>query len=702
MVNLLKTSKMANIFKKILQPIEQVQNIRGVQLPVGLEFLQLIVTGPPGAGKTYYINQIRGWPNEGYIDLTLRKWWKNQNLIYRPREVHLGIPFKGFAEALTVFDKEWLEADQPLIPELDRIKIPPLGSSFLQTNWKHKYIFEFVIPDPKTVFKRRSARHDEGYFPVDDNLSIEMVTQQAEVYRAVALHLHRAKMHVYIREDIHSPPMRIVEKGVVSTPAWLLSKSEQTGGTVSVRSWKNFFLKRKKINWIALTEKPQDINQSCRIAHDGKSFELQLGSQLLHFHPEIPLGVKKKNIQKNWLIYSPLSCSIKNILGFARIRVGESVIIGRENDLYATIFDLDKSVAKRHLQITNSNGDLIMTPLNSERALKIMRTDDQDNRERVEAHRYEAIISVRQMYGGLIAPLPADEALALLKRTNAIIEQDTFAVKTSEKKAGGIISLPDYLTPLIIGDLHAQVDNLLKILTENYLIECLYANTACLVILGDAVHSEIAGEMEDMDNSILMMDLIFKLKTLFPDNIFYIRGNHDSFDPELSKNGISQGLLMQQRLLELRGAEYIAEMKKLYTSLPYIAKNSSFCACHAAPPMSKVSLKELIHIRKKPKLINDLTTKRVQRQHYLNGYKKKDVRRFRKVLELSKNAPFIVGHTPMDPFGSFWRDVSNIKGHHILYSGHQEGPQALLVEGTQLIPLKFPAEPVTKLIDKIR
>ncbi len=693
---------MANIFKKILYPIDQIQTIRGVQLPLGLEFLQLIVTGPPGAGKTYYINQIRGWPNEGYIDLTQHKWWKDQNLIYRPREVHLGIPFEGIAEALSVFDKEWLETDQPLVPELDRIKIPPVGDSFFKTNWKHKYIFEFVIPDPKTVFKRRAARHNEGYFPVDDNLSLEMVTQQAEIYREVALYLHRAKMHVYIREDIHSPPMRIVEKGDISTPAWLLPKSEQTGGTISRRNWKNLFLRRKKVNWVTLTSEPQELSQPSRIAHDGKSFELQLGRQLLHFHPEIPLGVKKKNIEKNWLIFSPLSCSIKNILGFARVRVGESVVVGRENELYSAIFDLDKTVAKRHLQITNSNGDLILNPFDSERGLQVLRIDDEDNRERVEAHRYEAMVSVRQMYGGPLDLLPADEALTLLQQTNAIIQQETYSLKTANKKAGGIISLPDHLTPLIIGDLHAQVDNLLKILTENYLIECLYANTACVVILGDAVHSEISGEMEDMDSSILMMDLIFKLKTIFPDNIFYLRGNHDSFDPELSKNGISQGLLLQQRLLELRGVKYVAEMKKFYNSLPYIAKNSSFCACHAAPPMSKVSLKELINIHKKPKLIKEVTTKRVQRQHYLNGYKKKDVRRFRKALELSKNTPFIVGHTPLDPFGSFWKDVSNIKGHHILYSGHEEGPQALLIEGSKLIPLEFPAEPVIKLIDKIR
>ena len=52
---------------KIIKPIKETQSIRGVELPVGLEFRQLVVTGPPGAGKTYYINQIRGWPTRDIL-----------------------------------------------------------------------------------------------------------------------------------------------------------------------------------------------------------------------------------------------------------------------------------------------------------------------------------------------------------------------------------------------------------------------------------------------------------------------------------------------------------------------------------------------------------------------------------------------------------------------------------------------------------
>ncbi len=114
---------MKDTLHKKLKPISDVQSIRGVDLPVGLEFRQLVVTGPPGCGKTHYINRIRGWPNEGYLDLTRKGWWKDRSLIYRPREIHLGIPYEGVKDALAVFDQEWLDlkADD-LVIDYPRIK----------------------------------------------------------------------------------------------------------------------------------------------------------------------------------------------------------------------------------------------------------------------------------------------------------------------------------------------------------------------------------------------------------------------------------------------------------------------------------------------------------------------------------------------------------------------------------------------------
>ncbi|RWX44795.1 Calcineurin-like phosphoesterase [Candidatus Electrothrix aarhusensis] len=257
------------------------------------------------------------------------------------------------------------------------------------------------------------------------------------------------------------------------------------------------------------------------------------------------------------------------------------------------------------------------------------------------------------------------------------------------------------MAPIIVGDLHAQVNNLLKIITENRFLAGLEADTASLIILGDAVHSEVDGEMEDMDSSILMMDLILRLKQYFPKNLFYLKGNHDTFSESLSKNTISQGLLMRRRLQELRGDEYVAEMERFYNLLAYVICSDSFIACHAGPSRRKVTRNKLINLHHHAKISNDLINSRLKRPHYLAGYTKSDVKHFRKDLGLAKHTPFIVGHTPIDPSGSVWRNVADIKGHHIICSSNPDGPSLFEEVNNKMIPISYPSEPLIKFIEKI-
>jgi metallophosphoesterase superfamily enzyme len=691
---------MADPFRKKLVPISELQNVRGVDLPIGLTFVQLIVTGPPGAGKTYYINKIHGWPNEGYLDLTRKGWWKDRSLTYRPREVHLGLPFEGHDQALAVFDPEWLEADPPLKLQLERIRIPPDGSRFLQSNWRQRYIFEFLLPPADVIFKQRQSRQSEGYFPVDEDLTLDIVKRQLAIYQEVVLYLHRVKMQVYVREALDRPPMCIVEQGDAGVPRWATAGSEPRPSLTTPAGWKWLILRRDPINWLTITDEWQRIERESRVAYDGRPFELKIGNRVLRFYPELPLGVRRKYLRRNWLITDPRTFGSK-ICAFARIKPEETVMIGRGNEKYQAIFNFGKDVAERHINITNEKGDIIITPLTETRPVEIIRLTDAGRAARVKDRRYDAIREVRKIYGGNITLLPPDRALELIRAVNEIMAREVYRPLNNEGRPGGLIELPDELTPIIVGDLHAQVNNLLKILTENRFLEGLESETACLVILGDAVHSEIPGEMNDMDSSILMMDLILTLKKRFPRNLFYLRGNHDSFADNISKYGVSQGVLMRQRLQELRGDDYVAEMEKFYESLAYVIKSSTFVACHAGPPRKKVTRNKLINLHTHPKIRKDLVKSRLKRPNYLAGYSKSDVKRMRKGLGLPKRSPCIVGHTPIDPSGSVWLNVADIKGHHIIYSGKRSGPSIFVEINKKMIPVSYPAEPLLKIIGKL-
>ncbi|MGB3212255.1 MAG: metallophosphoesterase [Desulforhopalus sp.] len=693
---------MADPLKKILEPINELQNIRGIELPIGLEFLQLVVTGPPGAGKSYYIEQIRGWPNEGYLDLTQKGWWKDQSLIFRPREVHLGLPFHGHKEALTVFDKEWLISSIPLELEFNRIKIPPPKERFWQTNWQHRYIFEFLIPSPSTIYEQRAARQSQGYFPVDERLSLDMVRHQVAVYREVALYLHRAGMNVYVRKSLDKPPMRIAEKGVANIPRWTIDRKSRQPSLKRWMGWKWLFSRRYPTQWLTLDSKPQDLVRAGRIAHDGKCFELIVGDIHLRFQPEIALGIKKRAAHKNWIINTEQGCSTRNINGFVRIRIGETIVIGQTNSVFNELFHFDYSVAKRHVSVTNRRGDLILTPLSPERKTRVIRLDDLDYRERLERGRHQALLQIRRIYGQKITPFHTDEALQTIRKVNALLLQEPFRPNNSSGNPGGLIELSSKATPVIVGDLHAQVDNLLKILSENCLLDCLAMKSANLIILGDAVHSENIDEMDKFETSMLIMDLIFQLKLRFPENFFYLRGNHDSFDPEISKNSVLQGTLFQETLLKHRGPEYVKEMQMYYDRLPYIICSETFIACHAGPPRFKVTRDDLIDIVDNKKLVKELTNNRLQRTNHPAGYSKGDVKKLRKSLGFSQKSRVIVGHTPMDPFGSFWLHAGAVKNHHIIYSAHKEGPSVFIWTGTRFLPISFPAEPLTELINDLK
>lgn len=283
---------------------------------------------------------------------------------------------------------------------------------------------------------------------------------------------------------------------------------------------------------------------------------------------------------------------------------------------------------------------------------------------------------------------------ALVERAIKVCGDWPGRLRDSEGKPGGLIEFPAGIRPVIIGDLHANLDNLVAIIDHGTNREDLEAERAALILVGDAFHDDRTGHMKETEGSVELLDYLLRLIVEHPRTVYYIRGNHDTFDERLRKSGIAQGLEFRKALLAKEGPEYVEAVQRFFDALPMFIIGPGFVITHAGPPRGGLVREELIDIRRYPEKYHQLMWNRVNEFHgnpSPKEYGEKDLRLVLELLGLPQDTPFIVGHNPLWSDGNrtgVWLNVIGMKNHHIIYSGSGSRAPYFTIEGGELV-VKF-------------
>jgi hypothetical protein len=416
----------------------------------------------------------------------------------------------------------------------------------------------------------------------------------------------------------------------------------------------------------------------------------------LHLYPEPCFDANGALLYSgDYLLVDPDSY-FQDISGFLRLDQGETLTLGRSDPLQRLLLRYPKSVANQHLRLKLSPKGLAFKNKSERGGVCLAPLTREDWVERLARQRLQALDRLIAVLGGPIEPLAPAAALELIGQVNALMRDEPYRVPNDHGRNSGLLALPDRPRPMFVGDLHARLDNLLVILTQGAFLDALLDGSALLILLGDAVQPDAPGQEAEMDSSMLMMDLIFRLKRRFPERVFYLRGNHDSFSEEIGKSGVPQGLLWEQALSERRGMRYRDAMQTFYDRLPYVAASPGYLACHAGPPIGKLTWEALVDIERHPKLAHQLTHVRLRQSGRANGYGygPSDLARLRKRLGVKREAPVIVGHTPPRHTQTCWMNAGGIPNHHIVYGSHPDWIGVITRPEKRLVPLIYPSEPM--------
>jgi len=654
-----------------------------------VRFRQIVVTGPPGGGKSTVIERLGGWPQEGLLDLSAPRWWASRELSARPREVHLALPFRRVRTGLPLHDETWRDDAGNLELAPERIVLPE-PDRWWRIPWRSKYVFDFQIPPAEVILEAREKRAEKGSHPIDENLEPFEVERQVVLYWEAARRLHQAGFRVIVRTEPAGPPLGFTAKPKKEPPPSRRAPLVQQIWSRASR--------HDKAPTVDVIDGQVLHGDKIRIPHSLLPVVLTVGKQSVRIDREPLLDVVDPGVEDRIVLHDPglmdpglmdPKAGPARIHGQLRLDVGERSRLGSGGESRFVASKLPRDSPAR-LEIVNLGDGVVVSDLESPSGTQLRAIPEERSELLIETRR-RAVQRLQELIPSTEAPLPREAALSLLQSVLASIAEAPYRPKNRHGNPGGLVSLPPELVPIVVGDLHTNLDNLLGLLTWNAFLPDLEAGRAVLVLLGDAVHRDRPPGLDAMESSMVMMDAIFALMAPFPGHVLYVRGNHDSFSSEVRKASVPQGYLWREALFKARGQAYVDAMENFYEVCPYVVESPGLVACHAGPPMESMRRQDLVEIADHPRLRHQLTWTRFRAPNNPAGYGKRETKDFLKALG-QKKAQLLVSHTPPPGERSFVRDLIGIKRHHIVYAASPTSYAVATRVLGEVVLLEYPGE----------
>jgi hypothetical protein len=226
----------------------------------------------------------------------------------------------------------------------------------------------------------------------------------------------------------------------------------------------------------------------------------------------------------------------------------------------------------------------------------------------------------------------------------------------------------------ILGDLHANLHNFTCACETDDMLKKVHNGEAILLSLGDLIHDDRTGHLTEMEPSLEMLEAFYVEMKKSPEHIFYMQGNHDTFNPLLVKSGIKQAEMFANYVIDQRGKKYYEALDEFMHNLPLFVIADSFVSTHAGPIRGGADYSHLVEIRRYESEAFQLMWNRINligSEPNRKEYAASDVKKQKEILELEDDHYFVVGHNPLHDRGggdSIWFNIMGVQNHIILIS----------------------------------